>query len=185
MLTLLLSLVEIQSHFHHRWNCVKKWLRPWVVQKGNWLNNFVKSLHFHSFTGWICTIKNLLLCFSQYYTRFKSYCCEAYNILRKSSSLILNLFKLMERSGIPDISADESGGLKVNWLFTSSEGCELYKEQSKTQNDMFLFVCVVHRGSAPGEIPVGFGRWGGYTFLPGSYQWKRQCSVPSNGWDHP
>ncbi|OEL23829.1 Phosphatidylinositol 3-kinase, root isoform [Dichanthelium oligosanthes] len=57
---------------------------------------------------------------SQYYTRFKSYCCEAYNILRKSSSLILNLFKLMERSGIPDISADESGGLKVNWLFTST-----------------------------------------------------------------
>lgn len=63
------------------------------------------------------TLKNLLLCFSQYYTRFKSYCCEAYNILRKSSSLILNLFKLMERSGIPDISADESGGLKVNWLY--------------------------------------------------------------------
>lgn len=77
--------------------------------------------------------QNLLLCFSQYYTRFKSYCCEAYNILRKSSSLILNLFKLMERSGIPDISADESGGLKVNWLFTSSAACELYKEQSKTQ----------------------------------------------------
>jgi phosphatidylinositol 3-kinase len=23
----------------------------------------------------------------------------------------------MERSGIPDISADESGGLKVNWLY--------------------------------------------------------------------
>ncbi|KAI3937878.1 hypothetical protein MKW92_004481 [Papaver armeniacum] len=32
---------------------------------------------------------------SQYYTRFKSYCCEAYNILRKSSNLILNLFYLM------------------------------------------------------------------------------------------
>ena len=63
--------------------------------------------------------QNLHLCFSQYYTRFKSYCCEAYNILRKSSSLILNLFKLMERSGIPDISADESGGLKVNLGFTS------------------------------------------------------------------
>ncbi|AQK52131.1 Phosphatidylinositol 3-kinase VPS34 [Zea mays] len=54
---------------------------------------------------------------SQYYTRFKSYCCEAYNILRKSSSLILNLFKLMERSGIPDISADESGGLKLQEKF--------------------------------------------------------------------
>uniref|UniRef100_A0A0A8ZGL1 ATVPS34 n=1 Tax=Arundo donax TaxID=35708 RepID=A0A0A8ZGL1_ARUDO len=54
---------------------------------------------------------------SQYYTRFKSYCCEAYNILRKSSSLILNLFKLMERSGIPDISSDESGGLKLQEKF--------------------------------------------------------------------
>jgi len=64
----------------------------------------------------------------------------------------------MERSGIPDISVDESGGLKVNWLFTSSGACELYKEQSKTQSDMFLFVCVVHRRSAPGEIPVGSGR---------------------------
>ncbi|GJN09689.1 hypothetical protein PR202_ga27717 [Eleusine coracana subsp. coracana] len=49
--------------------------------------------------------------------RFKSYCCEAYNILRKSSSLILNLFKLMERSGIPDISSDESGGLKLQEKF--------------------------------------------------------------------
>ncbi|KAL6660884.1 hypothetical protein ACP70R_000268 [Stipagrostis hirtigluma subsp. patula] len=54
---------------------------------------------------------------SQFYTRFKSYCCEAYNILRKSSSLILNLFKLMERSGIPDISSDESGGLKLQEKF--------------------------------------------------------------------
>ncbi|KAK0577435.1 hypothetical protein LWI29_032959 [Acer saccharum] len=43
---------------------------------------------------------------SQYYTRFKSYCCEAYNILRKSSNLILNLFHLMAGSNIPDIASD-------------------------------------------------------------------------------
>ncbi|XP_077244146.1 vacuolar protein sorting 34 isoform X2 [Tasmannia lanceolata] len=43
---------------------------------------------------------------SQYYTRFKSYCCEAYNILRKSSNLILNLFHLMAGSNIPDIAID-------------------------------------------------------------------------------
>ncbi|KAL6640027.1 hypothetical protein ACP70R_022337 [Stipagrostis hirtigluma subsp. patula] len=49
---------------------------------------------------------------SQYYARFKSYCCEAYNILRKSSSLILNLFKLMGRSNIPDLSSDENGDVK-------------------------------------------------------------------------
>ncbi|VAI27506.1 unnamed protein product [Triticum turgidum subsp. durum] len=54
---------------------------------------------------------------SQYYTRFKSYCCEAYNILRNNSSLILNLFTLMERSSIPDISAEENATLKVQEKF--------------------------------------------------------------------
>lgn len=55
---------------------------------------------------------------SQYYTRFKSYCCEAYNIIRKSSNLILNLFHLMAGSNIPDIASDpEKGILKVLlWL---------------------------------------------------------------------
>lgn len=53
---------------------------------------------------------------SQYYTRFKSYCCEAYNILRKSSNLILNLFHLMAGSNIPDIASDpEKGILKVKF----------------------------------------------------------------------
>uniref|UniRef100_A0A0E0KZ76 phosphatidylinositol 3-kinase n=1 Tax=Oryza punctata TaxID=4537 RepID=A0A0E0KZ76_ORYPU len=54
---------------------------------------------------------------SQYYTRFKSYCCEAYNILRKSSSLILNLFNLMRRSNIPDITNEENAGLKLQEKF--------------------------------------------------------------------
>ncbi|XP_066361256.1 phosphatidylinositol 3-kinase, root isoform-like [Miscanthus floridulus] len=49
---------------------------------------------------------------SQYYMRFKSYCCEAYNILRKSNSLILNLFKLMGGSNIPCISSVDSAGPK-------------------------------------------------------------------------
>lgn len=54
---------------------------------------------------------------SQYYTRFKSYCCEAYNILRKSSNLILNLFHLMAGSNIPDIASDpEKGILKVSFF---------------------------------------------------------------------
>lgn len=55
---------------------------------------------------------------SQYYTRFKSYCCEAYNILRKSSNLILNLFSLMAGSNIPDIASDpEKGILKLQEKF--------------------------------------------------------------------
>ncbi|PSS26868.1 Phosphatidylinositol 3-kinase [Actinidia chinensis var. chinensis] len=55
---------------------------------------------------------------SQYYTTFKSYCCEAYNILRKSSNLILNLFHLMAGSNIPDIASDpEKGILKLQEKF--------------------------------------------------------------------
>uniref|UniRef100_A0A0A9FBY8 PI3K/PI4K catalytic domain-containing protein n=1 Tax=Arundo donax TaxID=35708 RepID=A0A0A9FBY8_ARUDO len=54
---------------------------------------------------------------SHYYTKFKSYYCEAYNILRKSSSLILNLFKLMERSNIPDLSSDGNGDIKLQQKF--------------------------------------------------------------------
>ncbi|CAA3031722.1 Phosphatidylinositol 3-kinase, root isoform [Olea europaea subsp. europaea] len=55
---------------------------------------------------------------SQYYTRFKSYCCEAYNILRKSSNLVLNLFHLMAGSNIPDIASDpEKGILKLQEKF--------------------------------------------------------------------
>lgn len=55
---------------------------------------------------------------SQYYTRFKSYCCEAYNILRKSSNLILNLFHLMAGSNIPDIVCDpEKSILKLQEKF--------------------------------------------------------------------
>ena len=45
---------------------------------------------------------------SDYYYRFKSYCCEAYNILRKSASLIVNLFSLMRDAGIPQIDGDRS-----------------------------------------------------------------------------
>ncbi|KAK1281022.1 hypothetical protein QJS04_geneDACA003033 [Acorus gramineus] len=55
---------------------------------------------------------------SQYYTRFKSYCCEAYNILRKSNNLILNLFHLMAGSRIHDIALDpEKSILKLQEKF--------------------------------------------------------------------
>ena len=61
----------------------------------------------------------LLLSCSPFYTRFKSYCCEAYNIIRKSSNLILNLFYLMAGSNIPDIASDpEKGILKVTLYFS-------------------------------------------------------------------
>jgi phosphatidylinositol 3-kinase len=51
---------------------------------------------------------------SPHYNRFKSYCCEAYNILRKNANLILNLLHLMAGANIPDIANDpEKGVLKV------------------------------------------------------------------------
>ena len=40
---------------------------------------------------------------SAHYFRFKEHCCEAYNILRKSAKLILNVFSLMADSEIPDL----------------------------------------------------------------------------------
>ena len=41
---------------------------------------------------------------SEYYEKFKSYCCQAFNWLRKSANLILNLLSLMGDAGITDIS---------------------------------------------------------------------------------
>ena len=40
---------------------------------------------------------------SEYYAQFKQHCFTAYTTLRKSSSLILNLFSLMVDANIPDI----------------------------------------------------------------------------------
>ena len=48
---------------------------------------------------------------SPWYTKFKSYCCEANNILRKASNLILNLFSLMAGANIPDLSVDTEKAL--------------------------------------------------------------------------
>jgi phosphatidylinositol 3-kinase len=55
---------------------------------------------------------------SPLYNSFRQYCCESYNILRKSSNLILNLFTLMSDSNILAISADpEKSILKVQEKF--------------------------------------------------------------------
>jgi Phosphatidylinositol 3- and 4-kinase len=54
---------------------------------------------------------------SAHYERFKIYACEAYNILRKSSNLILNLFALMIDADIPDIKvAPEKSLLRVGMM---------------------------------------------------------------------
>ena len=57
---------------------------------------------------------------SPYYRAFRTYCCEAYNILRKSASLILSLFHLMAGAAIPDVRQDpEKAMLKLQVLFST------------------------------------------------------------------
>jgi phosphatidylinositol kinase/protein kinase (PI-3 family) len=51
---------------------------------------------------------------SELYRAFCAHACEAYNILRKSASLILSLFHLMAGAAIPDIRSDpEKAMLKL------------------------------------------------------------------------
>jgi len=45
---------------------------------------------------------------SQNYEKFKTFCCEAFNILRKNANLIINLFHLMLNSGLPQIVGQKS-----------------------------------------------------------------------------
>ena len=54
---------------------------------------------------------------SVHYNNFKAYCCEAYNILRKSANLIINLFSLMIDANIPDINQGEKSVVKVQEKF--------------------------------------------------------------------
>mmetsp|Transcript_30376 Transcript_30376/g.56547 ORF Transcript_30376/g.56547 Transcript_30376/m.56547 type:complete len:140 (-) Transcript_30376:197-616(-) len=44
---------------------------------------------------------------SDHYKQFQSYCCQAYNWLRKSANLILNMLSLMVNASIPDLSVHE------------------------------------------------------------------------------
>ena len=57
---------------------------------------------------------------SLHYRHFRTYCCEAYNILRKSATLILSLFHLMAGAAIPDVRQDpEKAMLKLQVCPTS------------------------------------------------------------------
>jgi len=48
---------------------------------------------------------------SHHWIQFKQLCCEAYNIIRKSTNLILNLVTLMVDANIPDISEEPEKSL--------------------------------------------------------------------------
>ncbi|ESR51600.1 phosphatidylinositol 3-kinase VPS34 [Citrus sinensis] len=111
------------------------------------LETFIKSCAGYSVITYILGIGD-----SQYYTRFKSYCCEAYNILRKSSNLILNLFHLMAGSNIPDIASDpEKGILKLQEKFRldlDDEACVHFFQDLINESVSALFpqmVETIHR----------------------------------------
>ena len=51
---------------------------------------------------------------NEHYLRFRAYCCEAYNVLRKNANLLLSLFHLMAGAAIPDVRSDpEKAMLKL------------------------------------------------------------------------
>lgn len=55
---------------------------------------------------------------SPHYTKFKSYCYIAFNILRKSANLILNLFALMVDANVPDVALEpDKAVMKVQEKF--------------------------------------------------------------------
>jgi phosphatidylinositol 3-kinase len=74
---------------------------------------------------------------SEHYAKFKSYCCQAYNWLRKSANLILNLLSLMADAGINDISK-RSNINKVLDVMLSKFRLDLTDEQA----DHFFIVLI-------------------------------------------
>ena len=62
----------------------------------------------------------LMLQDSKYYAQFRLYCCEAYEILRKSSDLILSLFHLMAGASIEAIRNNPE-----NAMLKLQVGCNL------------------------------------------------------------
>ena len=58
---------------------------------------------------------------SAHYRRFRTLCCEAYNILRKSAGLILSLVHLMAGASITDIRPDPEKALLKLQVRTGTE----------------------------------------------------------------
>lgn len=87
---------------------------------------------------------------SSHYRLFEGYCCQAFNILRKSASLILNLLSLMSDSGIPDLAGDvaEKTLIKVQEKFRldlSDEEAEQVFLNLITESVTALFPQVIDR----------------------------------------
>ncbi|KAF2144312.1 uncharacterized protein K452DRAFT_267601 [Aplosporella prunicola CBS 121167] len=61
------------------------------------------------------------------YTAFKNYCFTAYTTLRKSSSLILNLFSLMREANVPDIKIERD---KAVWKVQERMCLDMSEEEA-------------------------------------------------------
>ena len=87
--------------------------------------------------------KEMVEAMGEYFSEFKTYCCEAYNILRKSESvvLLLNLFSLMADANIPDININQDYE-KALLRFESKFALELDDEAA-----MQHFISEIHRSS--------------------------------------
>lgn len=71
---------------------------------------------------------------SKHYHDFKQYCCETYNILRKSSNLIISLFTLMADASIHDLAIDpEKGILRVAVPCSFSHLCAQLQEKFRLE----------------------------------------------------
>ncbi|BDA44872.1 phosphatidylinositol 3-kinase VPS34 [Coccomyxa sp. Obi] len=89
---------------------------------------------------------------SELYRAFCAHACEAYNILRKSASLILSLFHLMAGAAIPDIRSDpEKAMLKLQEKLRLGEDDEVAIEwmqqliHDSSSNAMAGFMEATHR----------------------------------------
>jgi len=92
---------------------------------------------------------------SEHFRNFKKYCCTAYNILRKSSNLILNMVALMIDADIAHINQGEKSILKVQEKFK----LELSDEQANEAFQQLINESV--RALAP-QVSEAIHRWKKY-----------------------
>ena len=121
---------------------------------------------------------------SKLYVRFRLFCCEAFNILRASSNLILNLLMLMTDANIQDIKG-EADVLKVRPRDTP---CPCLPPPSS----LHPHPCLTRPSPRPcpfaagdRELPPRPDQRGGGTLLPGAHQRFRLRPLPADGRDHP
>ena len=69
---------------------------------------------------------------NEHYLRFRAFCSEAYNVLRKNANLLLSLFHLMAGAAIPDVRSDPEKAmlkLQVSGVRCGFEGQRLVLSQ--------------------------------------------------------